>query len=146
MKKLLLALVCLFGVTLTVSADKDKPISENQLPAAARQFIKTHFPKNKIAMAKQETGFFSKEFYVIFTNGDKLEFDGKGNWTQVSCKKTSSVPTAVIPAKIKSYLKTNYPDVLVRCIEKEGSNIEVKLSNGWEITFNSDYQVVDIDD
>ena len=55
MKKLLLALVCLFGVTLTVSADKDKPISENQLPAAARQFIKTHFPKNKIAMAKQET-------------------------------------------------------------------------------------------
>ena len=111
MKKLLLALVCLFGVTLTVSADKDKPISENQLPAAARQFIKTHFPKNKIAMAKQETGFFSKEFDVIFTNGDKLEFDGKGNWTQVSCK-----------------------------------NIEVKLSNGWEITFNSDYQVVDIDD
>lgn len=146
MKKLLLALVCLFGVTLTVSADKDKPISENQLPAAARQFIKTHFPKNKIAMAKQETGFFSKEFDVIFTNGDKLEFDGKGNWTEVSCKKNSSVPTAVIPAKIKSYLKTNYPDVLVKCIEKEGSNIEVKLSNGWEITFNSDYQVVDIDD
>lgn len=133
-------------MTLTVSADSDKPITESQLPAAARQFIKTHFPKSKIAMAKQESGFFSKEYDVIFTNGDKLEFDGKGNWTQVNCKTNSVVPAAIVPAQIKAYLKNTYPNVTIKRIEKEGSNIEVNLSNGWEITFDSKYQVVDIDD
>lgn len=146
MKKLFMTLACVFGITVTAYADNDKPISESQLPAAARQFIKTHFPKHKIAMAKQETGLFNKDYDVIFTNGDKVDFDSKGNWKDVDCRRNSAVPAAIIPEMIKSYLKANYPDISVKGIEKEGANTDVKLSNGWEITFNSKYQVVDIDD
>lgn len=145
MKKLLLTLACVFAVTLTASADKDKPITESQLPAAARQFIKTHFPKNKIAMAKLESDLLSKEYDVIFTNGDKLEFNSKGNWTEVNCK-NSAVPDAIVPTQIKTYVKTNYPEQTIKVIEKKGSNTEIELSNKWEITFNSKYQVIDIDD
>ena len=32
---------------------------------------------------------------LIFTNGDKLEFDKKGVWTEVNCK-YSAVPVAVV--------------------------------------------------
>ena len=44
------------------------------MPQTAQTFIKTHFPDNKVAMAKMETDWFDKSYDVIFTNGDKLEF------------------------------------------------------------------------
>ena len=78
MKKVLLLLVCLFTLQTVVWADDDKPIQVNQLPQTAQTFIKTHFPDNKVAMAKMETDWFDKSYDVIFTNGDKLEFDKKG--------------------------------------------------------------------
>ena len=70
-------LVCLFTLQTVVWADDDKPIQVNQLPQTAQTFIKTHFPDNKVAMAKMETDWFDKSYDVIFTNGDKLEFDKK---------------------------------------------------------------------
>ena len=72
MKKVLLLLVCLFTLQTVVWADDDKPIQVNQLPQTAQTFIKTHFPDNKVAMAKMETDWFDKSYDVIFTNGDKL--------------------------------------------------------------------------
>lgn len=77
MKKVLLLLVCLFTLQTVVWADDDKPIQVNQLPQTAQTFIKTHFSDNKVAMAKMETDWFDKSYDVIFTNGDKLEFDKK---------------------------------------------------------------------
>ena len=100
MKKVLLLLVCLFTLQTVVWADDDKPIQVNQLPQTAQTFIKTHFPNNKVAMAKMETDWFDKSYDVIFTNGDKLEFDKKGIWTEVNCK-YSAVPVAVVPDAVR---------------------------------------------
>ena len=72
MKKVLLLLVCLFTLQTVVWADDDKPIQVNQLPQTAQTFIKTHFPNNKVAMAKMETDWFDKSYDVIFTNGHEL--------------------------------------------------------------------------
>ena len=69
------------------------------MPQQAQQFIKQHFADSKVALAKMESDFFYKSYEVIFTNGDKVEFDNKGNWEEVNCK-YSSVPTAIIPAAI----------------------------------------------
>lgn len=144
MKKVLLLLVCLFTLQTVVWADDDKPIQVNQLPQTAQTFIKTHFPNNKVAMAKMETGWFDKSYDVIFTNGDKLEFDKKGVWTEVNCK-YSAVPVAVVPEAIKKYVATNYPDAKMLKIERDKHDYEVKLSNGWEIKFDMQFNVIDID-
>ena len=138
MKKVLLLLVCLFTLQTVVWADDDKPIQVNQLPQTAQTFIKTHFPNNKVAMAKMETDWFDKSYDVIFTNGDKLEFDKKGVW--------SAVPVAVVvPEAIKKYVATNYPDAKMLKIERDKHDYEVKLSNGWEIKFDMQFNVIDID-
>ena len=65
MKKVLLLLVCLFTLQTVVWADDDKPIQVNQLSQTAQTFIKTHFPDNKVAMAKMETDWFDKSYDVI---------------------------------------------------------------------------------
>lgn len=141
----LVALVCLVTFQVSAVADNDKPVSMTQLPTTAQQLIKKHFSKKKVALAKQETGLFEKSYDVVFNNGEKVEFDRRGNWTEIDCK-MSAVPAALVPAKITQYVKSTYPGTKILKIEKDDNRYEIKLSNRLEITFNSSFQVVDIDD
>ena len=144
MKKLVFLLVCLFTLQTVARADDDKPIQVTQMPQPAQQFIKQHFADSKVALAKMESDFFYKSYEVIFTNGDKVEFDNKGNWEEVNCK-YSSVPTAIIPAAIQKYVTTNYPDAKILKNERDKKDYEVKLSNRTELKFDLKFNLIDID-
>lgn len=144
MKKIIFLLVCLFSVQTLLWADNDKPIQIGQLPTKTQTLITTYFKGHKVAFAKVESGIFSKNYDVIFTNGEKLEFNRSGDWTEVQCLR-SEVPAAIIPEAIRSYVKENYPDAKILQIEHNDKEYEVKLSNRWEITFDSQYRVIDID-
>ena len=144
MKKLVFLLVCLFTLQTVARADDDKPIHVTQMPQPAQQFIKQHFADSKVTLAKMESDFFYKSYEVIFTNGDKVEFDNKGNWEEVNCK-YSSVPTAIIPAAIQKYVATNYPDAKILKIERDKKDYEVKLSNRTELKFDLKFNLIDID-
>jgi hypothetical protein len=139
MKKFIMMLVCMFAVHTMVMADNDRPIQVNQLPAKAQTFIKTYFKNHKVALAKMESGVFYKSYDVVFTNGEKVEFD------KVRCRQ-SEVPAQVVPEAIRNYVKTNYPDARILEIEFDHNEYEIKLSNRWEITFDSQMRVIDIDD
>lgn len=145
MKKLVMMLVCMFAVHTMVMADNDKPIQVNQLPTKAQTFIKTYFKSQKVALTKQESELFYKSYDVVFTNGEKVEFDKAGEWTEVQCRQ-SEVPAQIVPEAIKNYVKTNYPDAKILQIERDKKEYEVKLSNRWEIKFDSKMRVIDIDD
>lgn len=144
MKKLLILFVCLFTLQTIARADDDKPIQVSQMPQKAQQFIKQHFAGNNIAMAKVESDFLQKSYDVIFTDGNKVEFDKKGNWTEVNCK-FSVAPQGIIPAPIQKYVTTNYADAKILKIERDKADYEVKLSNGWELKFDSKFNLIDID-
>ena len=143
--KWMIALACVFSISITAFADKDKPVSVSQLPAKAQQILKKNFSNYKVALAKVETEFFDKTYDVIFTNGDKLEFDKNGNWQEISCERTA-VPNALVPASIRQYVNSTYPGAKILKIEIDRNEYEVKLNNRLEITFNSSFQVIDIDD
>lgn len=145
MKKILLLLVGVFGLSIYAMAANDKPIQVTEMPKQAQQFINTHFKGQSVAMAKMETDFLSKSYDVIFTNGDKLEFDKKGHWTTVDCGH-SQVPAAVLPAAIRTYLNQHYAQSKVKKIElTDRKGYEVELSNGVELEFNKNFQVIDMD-
>lgn len=137
------ALLAVIAWQAPLVADNDKPISVSQLPAKAQQVIKKNFASKKIAVVVQD-GMINKSYDVMFTNGDKVEFNRNGEWTEIDCRRTT-VPTALIPSAIKTYVTQNYPDAKVLKIEKDGSECEVKLSTGMEITFNKNFQAIDID-
>ncbi len=143
-RTLVLALVSVFAVATTAQADVERPITIDQLPASAQQIVKQHFSKNTVALAKVETGVLEKSYDVIFTNGDKLEFDRHGNWTEITCK-SSSVPAVLIPAAIANYTNTNYPNTKIISIERDSREYDVKLSTGVELTFNKKFKIIDID-
>ena len=143
LETMLFALALLFASPASANTDGGKAISPGKLPQAALQTINTHLPGRKIAIAKVESELFSKSYTVIFTNGEKIEFDGRGRWTEVKCKR-SAVPASLVPAQIAQYIRANYPDCRILEIERD-DEYEVKLSNHVELTFNKKFEVIDID-
>ena len=96
-------------------------------------------------MAKVETDFLDKNYDVVFTNGNKVEFDKKGNWTNVDCEHTQ-VPVAILPEAIRQYVAKNYPDAKVLKIEvTDRKGYDVELSNGFELEFDKRMNVIDVD-
>ena len=145
MKKFAFLFLSLLMVNVVVWASNDKPIQVSEMPKMAQQFIQQHFANQSVAVAKMETDFLDKTYDVIFTNGDKVEFDKKGHWTKVDCEHTQ-VPQAVIPAAIQQYVSKNYPDAKVVKIEKtDRKGFDVDLSNGFDIEFDKKMRVVEID-
>ena len=144
MKKLLAIVMAMFVCVAVVKADNEVPVTVNELPATAQTFINTHFKDKKVALAKKETGFFELSYDVIFTDGNKLEFDRNGNWKEVNCK-YSSVPAAVVPQQISDYVKANYAGINILSIEKDDREYEVRLANRVELTFTLQFQLLDID-
>ena len=145
MKKFTFLFVCLFAMSLNVLASNDKPIQVTEMPKAAQAFIKSHFADQSVAVAKLENDFMNKSYDVIFTNGDKVEFDKKGNWTNVDCEHTQ-VPVAVIPQAIQDYVSKNYPNAKVVKTEKtDRKGYDVDLNNGFDLEFDNKFRVVETD-
>ena len=145
MKKIVFLFVGLFIMSAVVWAGNDKPINLSDMPKNAQQFIKRHFGNQQVAVAKVETDFLVKSYDVIFTNGDKVEFDGKGRWTNVDCEH-SQVPVEIIPADVQKYVVEHYPQaqgLKIELTDKKG--YEVELNNGFEIEFDKHMRVRDID-
>ena len=133
MKKLLFLLLSVF--TLQVAqADNDKPITFDKLPAKAQTFIKQNFPTEKVAFTKMEKGFLDTSYDVVFVNGNGVEF----------CKR-SSVPTKAVPAQITKFVKESHPNATILKLERDRYTYEVKLSNFWEIKFDKQFNVIDMD-
>ena len=144
MKRICMTFVLASTLLFPVYADDDKPIQFSELPQTAQQFVKQNFADKKVALAKMESDFFGKNYDVIFVNGDKVEFDRSGNWEKIKCK-YSQVPTSLIPNQIAVYVRDNYPDSKIIELEKERNTYEAKLSNGWELKFNKNFELIDLD-
>ena len=144
MKKIFLAIACVFSLVTSACADNYQPIERTQLPEKAQTFLSTYFPEAKISLVRKEIDVIELNYDVIFTDGCKVEFDRKGNWTEVDCL-THPVPVGIVPEAINNVVGTHYPEAKVTKIERDHREVDVKLSNRVELTFNKHLQLVDID-
>lgn len=144
MRIVMIAICCMMSFNIVANAGNDKPINVNELPAKAQTLLSKHFKGQKVMLATIESGVVSRSYDVVLRNGTKLEFDKKGNITEIDCKQ-GIVPSQLIPQPIKNYLKENYRGETVRKIELNKKEYEVELTNGIDLTFNKHFQLIDID-
>lgn len=111
MKRLLFILLSMMSVSAALRAGNEIRTTDPQkLPATAREFIATHFPDTRIALIKiDREGGRTDSYDVLLENGSDLEFDRRGQWTEIDAERTT-VPQSIIPLRIADYLKRNYPD------------------------------------
>ena len=135
---------CLVALHFGAQAGTDKMINVNQLPATAQQCLKKYFASDKVAYAKVDQDWLDKDYKVIFTNGNKVEFDKQGEWKEIDCKYTQ-LPAGIVPKAIADYVQSNYPNVKMLKIERDSRNYEVKLDNRLELKFDLQFRLTEID-
>ena len=141
---LMIAICCMMSCNMAANAGNGKPISVNALPAKAQTLLNNHFNGQKVMLATIESGVVSRSYDVVLKNGTKLEFDKRGNLTEIDCKQ-GIVHDQLIPQAITNYLKENYEGQSVRKIEINRKEYEVELTNGLDLTFNKHFQLIDIE-
>lgn len=134
MKKTLFIIVCLLSLS-SVSVFADRPVDKAQLPIVVKGFLTKHFPNVEVSYAKQDNDLFDRDYTVVLTNGDKVEFTSKGEWKEVDCEH-NQVPEAIIPAAIRKHLNENHKGYSVIEIKKERRHYDVKLNNKLELEFS----------
>ena len=146
MKKYFVAAALLFaGITASFADGRERPITLEQLPAPAQEFLASNFKDLTLAFAVEDPKFIGSEYEVIYTDRTEVEFDSDGAWTSVGSR-YAAVPADIVPEQIKSYVAQTFPNQQVRKIERKRYSWEVELSNGLEIEFDKQFNVTDIDD
>lgn len=144
MTKLLLVLAAFFTINSSAIAS-DKPIEIKQLPQIAQTFINKNFTNVKVSYATIDQEILSTEYKVVFVNGSKIEFDKKGNWTEINCK-AANVPDTAVPQAILAFINKNNPQAKILKIEKDRLGYEVNITGDSELKFDSKLNFVRYDD
>ena len=144
MKKIAIFLLSAICFITTAAADNYKPVPVEKLPAKAQSFLNSHFKNVKVSLSRQELDVFELTYDVIFTDGRKVEFNHKGEWTEVDCN-AQAVPAGIVPKAIVDYVNAHYPGTTINQIERDHKEVEVKLNNRIELTFNKKMQLIDVD-
>ena len=144
MKRTMLIFACVITLVTSACADNYQPITRDQLPQKAQTFLSTFFSESKASLMRKDFDVTGISYDVIFTDGCKVEFDSKGNWTEVDCI-NHPIPEGIVPAAIENFVKTQYHNGHVVQIEIDRREYDVKLSNRVELTFNKKMQMIDID-
>lgn len=144
MNRFLLSFIAVFLAVGIASAD-GKSITVGQLPVAAQAFLKEYFSDEEVLLVKQDDDFMRKDYKVALKNGARIEFDDKGNWTEVTVTR-GMVPLMIVPAAVVDYVGRNYAGEHIMSIDRDRKTTEVKLSNGLELQFDKKCRLMDIDD
>ena len=143
MRRLLYTVLALMLV-LPVAAE-DVEITFDKLPEKAQKVVKKAFPDTKIKKVDMERRASLIQYEVKLAGGYKVQFNKEGAFTECECIEDGVIPTILIPAKIREFLDKEFKGVGVKRIEHDNKLFELLLENGYELSFNSAYRLIDID-
>ncbi len=135
MRIALFTLFTLFALPSSAAEDDDRPVRFEDLPAAAQKLIGDHFPGVKVTLATIDREFLNTTWDVILADGTRIEFDSRGEWTEIECR-TGGIPTGILPPAIAAFLSERHPGARVREIDRDRDGYELNLDNHRELTFD----------
>lgn len=94
--------------------------------------------------AKVDQDVFDRTYDVMMADGSQVEFNKSGEWTEVDCLNVP-VPAAIVPQQIKTWVAAQYEGQQIVSISRDKRGYDVKLSNRFEVEFDLNFQVIDMD-
>ncbi|MGH2328025.1 PepSY-like domain-containing protein [Campylobacter taeniopygiae] len=123
MKIFFLIFTCIFFTYLNASII----ISSDNLPNNIKNFLKKNF-NVPIGIAQKDTNSYE----VYLSNGLELEFESDGTWKEIESK-LDPFEFNFLPANIIDIIKSKFPNVKAREIERKINYYKIKLNNGIKI-------------
>lgn len=126
--------------------DKDEtPVSFDELPKNARDFLNTNFANAEYIAITMEEDDRQIEYEVKLNNRFEIDFDSNGNWTSIDGNR-QQIPDKLIPNAILDYVKAGYAGLNITEIERDDKGYEVGLSNDKDLIFDKDGKFLKVDD
>lgn len=119
------------------------PIEFSELPAKAQTTVNTHFTEEEFSYATKRNTIVPA-YDVYFNSGNKIEFDSKGEWEEISCI-NSKVPNSIVPNPILVHTQKYFPQDSIILMEHSTYHYDILLSNRAELTFDNNFQLEDFD-
>ncbi len=135
MKKLLMSLALIAGVTLGASARDEYSYDAAVLPETAQNTISNNFSSDVSVIKIDRTLGVVSEYEVTLADGTEISFDRHGDWESVETNTAKSVPASIVLKPITEYVNTNYGGAKIVSVERDRRGIEVELSNGLDLYF-----------
>ena len=136
MRKILLLLGLIIGLSAAASAKDTDTHDASVLPQAARTTLANNF-KAGISVIKidKNLGRIS-EYEVILVDGTEISFDRSGEWENVETAANNSVPAVMIPKAIADHVAKSQPGENIVGLKKEHGGYDIELANGIEMKFD----------
>jgi len=145
------------GAFLGVDDDGDNNFDDthlniSELPENIMSFISTNYPNKSIEEAELEN---NGNYEIELENEVILIFDADGKFLGIGEDENddeddgdeTNVEAASLPQIILDYLSANYPDkTIIEAELKEDGTYEITLSNGIEVTFDSNGTFLEAED
>jgi len=142
MKKLMyLALFLGFALNFSSCGKDNTSIINN--------FTSTYFPDVEILSDIKD----GVDHEVTLTDYTQIDFDGsmfgKLDWDEVDCTHSTIytvVPSALVPQEIANYVDQTHPNMTIVKLSRDLLSWEIELSNGLDIEFDKNFNVIEIGD
>lgn len=131
------------SISFTVNA-QDKNIPLNEIPKEITTYLETHFPDNAVVDASFDNHVVYKKYKIFLKDNISLEFSPKYKVTEIKSK--SKLPEGVIPERILSYVKTNYPNNVINDWELDDGLQKIELDNSMDLEFSLKGEFLRIND
>lgn len=149
MKKSYISLIAAFCLLVSCNTatnrEQETPISFDQLPSSAQQFISTYYGDAAIKSIIREQRASLLQYEVDMKGGIDLQFDRQGNCTEVNHKNGGAVPDEVIPKDILRQVRQRFPARSIIKYEHDSRLYDIDLDDGTELSFNQAQRLIDID-
>lgn len=129
---------------------EDVIIDATMLPEEALNFIRSQYPEADILLVEQDDDGYD----IYLSGGIEIDYDFDGtievdreepdrwdDWNDWN----DTIDASTLPEVILNYISANYPNANIQRAEFDEGLYEVTLTNGLELTFQSDGTLVDID-
>lgn len=122
---------------------EDRPVTFEQLPVAAKEFINVNYSGEKVSYALRDDDVVRPDYTVCLANGVEITFEYDGSLEKIYA--SAGVPEGIVAVQIADYVKSNYPDAKIVEYEVGRKDYEVKLTNGLELKFNRSFRLIGLD-
>ncbi len=129
------------GISILFSGAALAQTDKSELPQRSVEFIDNHFSSEKVAEIDVDDNWYnlsdSETYEVEFHNGTEIDFNKKGEVTEIETEDRASIPLTVFPESVRSKLEREYPNAEVVAWEKEKKGHEIELQDGTELWFDA---------
>ena len=114
----------------------------NDLPETASDYINRNFPTVEIDKVDVNNSWYnmsdSETYEVELVNGMELDFNKKGEITEIENDEGEMIPEGVFDRSVWDYFEQNYADAVIVNYEIDKDGYDLELEDGRELKFDSE--------